>query len=244
MKITILHNERTSFDIEKSGFCLLIEFDNKVILFDTGLKNDISNILDKTKNLDIDFIVLSHGHIDHTEGLKYLSFKKIKKVICHPKALEEKRFKSKNIGLNLSIKETKKYDLITTNKIMQLSNNIFFLGEIPRKYEKVASIEKDAVLDDTGLVFRTTKGLVLVIGCGHSGLKNITKYIHKNFKDKLYAIIGGFHLLDDNTTTEKILYLIKNYKKIYPMHCINNFAIDLFKKYNIDKIKAKKIIKI
>ena len=67
----------------------------------------------------------------------------------------------------------------------------------------------DFVEDDSGLVFKTDKGLVVISGCAHSGICNIIEYAKKTTGiNKVYAVIGGFHLKgEDDLTTKTIEYL-------------------------------------
>lgn len=81
------------------GLSMLIEFDGRKILFDTGqglaLKYN-SNLL-KINLHDIESIVLSHGHWDHTSGLAMLSqMIESKKVYLHPDAFLKRYIKTKN----------------------------------------------------------------------------------------------------------------------------------------------------
>ena len=236
MEIKIIHDEEEEFDINNSGFSLLIEFDNFIILFDAGKLKEAERINKLEKKIDL--IVLSHGHSDHTEGLNYLNFDDIKTVISHPLTFEPKLLKGNNIGFRLDSDKSNQFNFVKTKNIKRITDNIFFLGEIPRNHEKSASIENDELLDDSGLVIKTKRGLVVIVGCGHSGLKNLTEYIRLNFKEPLYSIVGGFHLLDEKTNEYKINYLFSNYKKIYPMHCLNQNALEFFKEKGID-IKKK-----
>lgn len=242
MKIKVLNIEKDEFDIENSGFSLLIETDGINILFDVGLLNDKENIENNLKGKEIKYIVLSHGHIDHTEGLKYLKSIEDYKIVCHPSAIIPKTFKQRNIGIQLNKDEINRLNVIKTTKIMQLSENAYFLGEIPRIHEKTPMIEGDNLSDDSGIAVRTPKGIVAILGCGHSGLINITEFIKQEFNEPLFAIIGGFHLIDGKTNQEKIKYLFENYEKIFPMHCLNCNAIELFRSKNIEKLKTNEVI--
>jgi 7,8-dihydropterin-6-yl-methyl-4-(beta-D-ribofuranosyl)aminobenzene 5'-phosphate synthase len=39
------------------------------------------------------------------------------------------------------------------------------------------------------------QGLVVLTGCGHSGIVNILRYARRlTGEDKLHAVVGGFHL--------------------------------------------------
>jgi 7,8-dihydropterin-6-yl-methyl-4-(beta-D-ribofuranosyl)aminobenzene 5'-phosphate synthase len=56
----------------------------------------------------------------------------------------------------------------------------------------------DDVHEDMSLVISTAKGLVLLSGCGHSGIINTISYIQQSLPGTLYAAIGGFHLLNED----------------------------------------------
>ena len=61
----------------------------------------------------------------------------------------------------------------------------------------VGSWEPDPlILDDQALIANVTgRGLVVLTGCGHSGVINICRYAQRlTGVDKLHAVIGGFHL--------------------------------------------------
>ena len=54
---------------------------------------------------------------------------------------------------------------------------------------------KDALADDQSVVIETEKGLLVVLGCCHSGIINTLSYIvEKMGQDHIYAVIGGTHL--------------------------------------------------
>ena len=94
MKICVLHEEMDEFIEEYSGFSVYIEFKGKKILFDTSNDKKGKDILKNAKKLNIDlfnkldYIVLSHGHYDHTNGLVALRGTKAR-VLAHPEYFEE-----------------------------------------------------------------------------------------------------------------------------------------------------------
>jgi 7,8-dihydropterin-6-yl-methyl-4-(beta-D-ribofuranosyl)aminobenzene 5'-phosphate synthase len=136
MKIHILtENCAGGHFLAEHGLSYLVEIDDQKILFDSGnsdvfLKNARKmgfNIENEVKT-----VVLSHGHWDHGDGLKYLQNKKL---IAHPGAFI-RRFRKKDsspVGLSLTKKEIEnRYCLTETKNPVQISENLWFLGEIPR----------------------------------------------------------------------------------------------------------------
>jgi len=81
----------------------------------------------------------------------------------------------------------------------------------------------DFFLVDQSLILDTGKGLVVILGCAHSGMINILNHvIAKMGKEKFYAILGGTHL--DFLTTEQLEESIKalnkmDFERIGVSHC-------------------------
>lgn len=232
MKLTVL-NDNAPGDVcaSEHGLSYIVEADKK-ILFDTGasdlfLKN--AALLDIDLN-ELDTVVLSHGHWDHGNGLQHL---KNKTLITHPDSFQ-KKYRNKDrsyIGLPISLAEAKnRFELILSKKPYRISEQIFFLGEIPRLNDFEAKTSsfvlddgtEDFVLDDSAIAVKTQKGLVVVSGCAHSGICNIIDYAIKQTGEKtIYGVIGGFHLKKNDAQTQKTIEYLKrlNIKAIYPSHC-------------------------
>ncbi|MDD3437306.1 MAG: MBL fold metallo-hydrolase [Candidatus Gastranaerophilales bacterium] len=270
MKLTVLTDDNIGKSrrlLAEHGLCFYIEDEAKKILFDTGYSDVfIKNAVSLGINLlDLDYIVLSHGHYDHTWGLNhYLEFyisafdqkQKVKKptIITHPDTFLEKYEEGLGeIGCILTEEKLKKvFNVITTDEAYSLTENLTFLGEIPRfndfeakePVEKVlrnGKYENDYVIEDSVLVYKSDKGLSIITGCSHSGICNIVEYSQKLFKTtKMENIIGGLHLID--TPKEKMNKIIEYLKKqdikeLYPCHCTDFSAkIELTRKLNAKNI--------
>jgi 7,8-dihydropterin-6-yl-methyl-4-(beta-D-ribofuranosyl)aminobenzene 5'-phosphate synthase len=135
MKLSVLtENVASGYFTAEFGLSYYIEHDDKTILFDTGHSN---NYLRNAERLNIDIskveiVVLSHGHWDHGNGLKFI---KDKKLICHPNVFMKRYRRTDNfhIGLDLSYKKlNRRFKIITSKEPYHISENIIFLGEIPR----------------------------------------------------------------------------------------------------------------
>lgn len=219
------------------GFSALIETDQGNYLFDTGGgRSIVANSLALNKDLrTVHKIFLSHGHHDHTEGLpEVLKIKGKVDVHAHPhvfldkiKVVKENDKETKEfIGIpyKKSYLESLGANFIFNNDFVEVEKGIFLTGEVPRKtpFEKPdprlfteidGKTMPDILPDDQSLIIESKKGLILILGCAHSGMINIINHvIHKTGKEKFYAILGGTHL--DFLTPEQLEASIKSLKKM------------------------------
>lgn len=192
VRIVVLNdNRKNNPQLENEhGLSLYIEVDGYKILLDAG-QTDIfkKNAKKLGVNLDdLDTIVLSHGHYDHGNGLKHID-KKIPLICCPGCDCYRVSKRTGNYGgLNQKIEElSEKFDLIQTTEPYKITENIFFLGQIERKTDfetKSFPMTKedgtdDAAIDDTGIAIKTSKGLIVISGCAHSGICNTVEFAKK-----------------------------------------------------------------
>jgi 7,8-dihydropterin-6-yl-methyl-4-(beta-D-ribofuranosyl)aminobenzene 5'-phosphate synthase len=221
LKITILSTMLADDGIGEWGFAALVEADGRKILFDTGARPN--TVLENAHELKLDLsdvqdVILSHFHDDHTTGLMTLRrvFSK-----ANPKALSRVHV-AKGIFLerrghnpNPMIQMKKDYEatggvFVVHEKPEELFPGIWLTGPVPRAYPEknypagtevntgTAWVE-DTVPDDQSLVFNTSHGLVLLSGCGHSGIINTLQYARGFLRPApVDAAIGGFHLFAAN----------------------------------------------
>lgn len=232
MKITLL-NENSSgrqnhkLCLAEWGLSLYIQTGEVNILMDTG-HTDVYLHNAKQLGIDletVDFIVLSHNHWDHTGGLRFHPFKTKKKLVIHPQILDK-------LPKEESEKIKNDFEIITSTKPIEFTKNVFYLGEIPRvnNFEK-GEWKGDSMKDDSAIAAKTDKGTIVVSGCSHSGICNICDYAKKVTGQKLYAVIGGFHLFEeDKETIEKTIEYFKKEKpgQLFPMHCVDHAAMSQF----------------
>ncbi|MBI6875230.1 MBL fold metallo-hydrolase [Clostridium aciditolerans] len=242
MKLKVLVDNNTYIDQYYCGepaVSYYIEDEDSRLLLDVGYSDlFIRNSKELGINLEsISTIVISHGHDDHTRGLKYYfeqSYKNNISIIAHPDAFKEKEIGNLKICSPILEEELKeKCNLILSKEPIKVSKNITFLGEIPRvnDFENRKPIGKqiigensidDYVMDDTALVYKSEKGIYIITGCSHSGICNIIEYAKEVCKDnRVLGVIGGFHLFEVTKQVHKTIDYLKknNLKELYPCHC-------------------------
>ncbi len=225
MKITILCENVAGHSgakvcLAEWGFSAYIQVKGVNLLFDTG-HTDVYKKNAENLNIELeetDFIILSHHHWDHTGGLRFHNFREKKQLIAHPEVIEK-------LPKDQSKKLIKDFEIIRSKEPLEFSKDIFYLGEIPRENNfEAGNYKEDKMLDDSAIVIKTKKGAIVITGCSHSGICNICDYAKKVSEQDLYAVIGGFHLFeeDKNAVNNTISYFkSENAKYILPMHCVD-----------------------
>ncbi len=191
------------------------------VLFDAGVSPD--GMVENMRRLDIDpteieAIVCSHGHFDHTAGLDGL-IRRLGRaelpVLIHPDFWNRRRLVIPG-GREFELPTTSRraledvgFDIIEERRpSFLLDRSILVTGEVDRTtgYEPGFPMQEawtdgawrpdPLVLDDQALVINIAgKGIVVLTGCGHAGVVNICRYARGLTGDQpLYAVMGGFHL--------------------------------------------------
>lgn len=179
-----------------------IEADGRKIIFDVGysdifIKNARMLTIDLKK---ADYLVLSHGHFDHTGGIEpfiHFAGKRTKsiKLVTHALTFNRKIYEGfGDIGTRKRNAEMRKYfKLKLSNKPLWLTENLCFLGQITRvnDYEAKQPLGMviknnrkypDYLMDDSALAYKSKNGLVVITGCAHSGISNTIEYAKKSLQ--------------------------------------------------------------
>ncbi len=207
------------------GFAAVLEVDGRRLLVDTGaraetvlrnaeeLKVDLSTITD---------LVITHNHGDHTGGLltlrrelakkqpSALSRVHVPKGIFYPRPGPGGREANGLLPLKAAYEATGGV-FVEHAGPATLMPGVTMLGPVPRvhpernfgssasgavgRVQTPDGVVEDIVAEDTSIVVDTAEGLVLISGCGHSGIVNAMEYARKTVRAApVYAVMGGFHL--------------------------------------------------
>lgn len=225
------------------GLSLWIETPETCVLFDTGQGLALPHNAERL-SIDLgcaDAVVLSHGHYDHTGGLAYaLGQAPRAKLFLHPSALIP-RFtcrdgKAREIGIPAHIRgavEERRTSITWTRGPTEVAPGMFVTGPIPRRsgfedtggpfFLDADGTVPDPIEDDQAVWVETPGGVVVLLGCAHSGVVNTLDYIREQTGRKpIQAVAGGMHLgsASDERMARTIASLSQlSIEGIWPCHC-------------------------
>ena len=177
--LVIYDNHFYRSDLETGwGFSCFITGMEKTVLFDTGgsgakFMRNLEKMSVSPKEMDA--VILSHMHGDHTGGLEAFLKRKGDLVVYLPDSFPD-RFK----------KAVRSYgaDVVSIQGPLEICQDAFSTGEMgPFPVEQ-------------SLVLRSTSGLIVLTGCAHPGIVKIIERAKDLFKDEILLAMGGFHLMD------------------------------------------------
>jgi len=217
------------------GLSILVETEGLSLLLDCG--QSISAVhnadilgIDLSK---IDKVILSHGHYDHTGGLRPL-LRRVRKridIIAHPDiwaAKYSRRQGQADRYIGIPYRQDELESLGACFKLMtgptRITDGIITSGEIPMvtDFEKIApnlqvkgagGFQPDQLLDDQALIIKTGAGLVVILGCAHRGIINTLYHAQRlTGVKKIHMVLGGCHLI--NAPEERVRQTINALKEL------------------------------
>lgn len=218
MRVTVLVENTVGRTLPISGehgLSLWVEFGGHKLLFDTGQRGAV---VSNAFRLGVDLrtaeaVVLSHGHSDHTGGLRdVIEFiGRPTPVYAHPDIFSGHRVSSpadRYIGIPFCREEleTAGADFVLVKQPVELFPGFWLSGEVPRRtpfekgdprmyvYQGTEQVP-DPVADDLSIYAQTGAGLAILLGCAHAGVVNIVEHARAvTGENKVAAVLGGTHL--------------------------------------------------
>ena len=220
LEIKILSTMLADEGFGEWGFAALVEVDGRRILFDTGAHDDTvqRNLKEMGLDLsDVEVVILSHNHDDHTAGLltlrRQFAAKSAKALgtVYAGSGIFLPRI-SANGQLSDRMAEVKRAYEATGGTVIEVSKpteilpGVWLTGPVPRvhperNWSSVGKVRtakgdiEDTVPEDMTLVIQTAQGPVYLFGCGHAGVINTLEHARKTIDPApVKAVIGGLHL--------------------------------------------------
>ncbi|HUU27717.1 MAG TPA: MBL fold metallo-hydrolase [archaeon] len=212
----VFNNEPYNQELKTDwGFACVIEGLERTILFDTGNNGGI--LLSNMKIMgigskDIDMVILSHFHGDHTNGMADFLKQNANVTVYMPESFPDSfQERVKSLGAKVEL----------VDGPLKIFKGVHSTGEMG-----TSIIEQSLILD-------TSQGLVIVNGCSHPGIVDIVKKAKKIRGKEIYFVLGGFHL--GQTPEAEIREIIREFKelgvkKVGATHCTGDQAIAMFRK--------------
>lgn len=231
------------------GYSALIEYGGKRILFDTGNNPEIFARNVKAAGVDLmklDFVVISHRHLDHTAGLTHLLSVNPNVTIYAPKDAfgvfgsslpsqfyrrqdslpEEMRYFEGHPQDTLSFGSAwPKGKFVTVDAPLEVAPGVHLISLVS---ETVGTKE----LRELSMAIETPQGMIVVAGCSHPGIERIVEAA-KAIGQDVHMVFGGFHLPAatdrDIARIAAALHDTYDVNLIAPGHCTGEPAFYLFK---------------
>ena len=245
MQLAVLidnYSDKQQFEMEH-GLSFYINTGFSKIVFDTGQSGAF--ILNAMKmGIDIsviDYLIISHGHFDHTGGIEnFLQYNHHAKIILSPEAFLPKYSGNRYIGIpnTLHLPEKRTVPVrgqYSIDPVTTIFPDIHIGHPEDTHFEHFFIKEKDGFIPDTFqdeifLSVKTDNKIAVITGCSHNGIKNIINTARHRLPEPVTYLFGGFHLKDDeNETVERTADFLNstNIEKVVTGHCtgMENYLI-------------------
>jgi 7,8-dihydropterin-6-yl-methyl-4-(beta-D-ribofuranosyl)aminobenzene 5'-phosphate synthase len=225
--VTILYdNNRYDRRLKTAwGFSCLVRGFEKTILFDTGGDGDA--LLGNMRQLgvdpaEVDRVVLSHVHGDHTGGLAAFLEKNPRVLVYLPGSFPA-NFRRAVLAMGARVEDV--------SQAREIFSDVYTTGEVGEG------------IKEQGLALRTKEGLVVITGCAHPGVVSMVRKAREiTGEDRVYLGVGGFHLKGETTSRiEAIAQELRllSVRKVAPCHCSGDGTRRLFRaRFGVDYVES------
>ena len=235
------------------GLSLLVDTGEHRVLFDTGV-SDLFLHNARIMGLDlreVDFLVLSHGHRDHTGGLHhFLALNSKATVICKREIFTPKFKAERENGLmHPNALDASRFHCV--EKVEELCPGVFVFPQLAIADEADTHFDQfltlvdgekhsDTFADELALVLKQNEAISVLSACSHRGITNILRTVQDYFPQlPLRLVLGGFHIR--NTEKEKFEVIARFFEKNLPeklgvCHCTGVDKYALFQQYFGDRV--------
>ena len=205
------------------GFSCLVKINNSTLLFDAGrigriLISNMEKLGIKPEN--IGKIVISHNHSDHICGLPTLLEECSKPEVYIVKAKANNVTEYAQELIDKAIRSAEKYasNVIKTTEPLKICDHVYTSGVMGDR------------MPEQALIIQTDAGLIVITGCGHRGIVELTKYAKESFNQDVLLVMGGFHLEGKQSEEiQEVVAALSNLTSfVAPCHCTSDTARELF----------------
>ncbi len=232
------------------GISFYIEKEGHKLLFDTGQSSAFMHNASKLglDLSDVEVVVLSHGHYDHSGGFRFLigsagTFRLVlgQGFFCPKYALRDGAYDF----LGNDFDETLLTDRgiaphFVEAEMEEILPGVHILSRFPRRYpdetvnprfflRSEGGFETDRFDDEVLLVLESSRGLVVLLGCSHPGMRNMLDAVSDRLDRSIYAVLGGTHLVEAHgERLERSLQYLRDARigVVGVSHCTGEEAIE------------------
>ncbi len=197
-----------SFHVEKDGRCMLFDVGQTGAFIQNAqrLRIDLS---------DLEYVVLSHGHYDHSGGLRFLTRQTREFRLLVGQGFFDEKYGCRNnvfdyLGNDFDENFLEDQDIATETldtRLREILPGIYAVTQFTKKHEdevisprfvirEPGGFRPDHFTDELLVAIDTPKGLVVLLGCSHPGVKNMLDTVTDLLEKPLYAVMGGTHLVE------------------------------------------------
>ena len=257
--------------LSEHGLSFYVETPNHKLLVDAGASDKFIKNAEKL-NIDlaeVDTLILSHGHYDHSGGIMpFASINPNAKIYIHENAVDdyysEKPDRTYYAGIDKEI--GKLSQIVKLNTDTSIDEELYVFTNVtgrrhwPQGNKKLKKMVNGELIQDTFdheqyLIIKAEEKEVLMSGCAHNGILNILDRYVEIEGHEPDAVISGFHMMksteyttDEIETIKQTAYELKNYNtKYYTGHCTGEFAFGIMKEilgHQIEYVRSGEVIAI